>query len=101
MHEIEIRVSDYFKFTMPACFAGNHENIEVSIEYGKPADSSNTVHYNVWARSGNSSVKLFIYKSKVSVGDDAVSNIMTDLNENSDFHEQMKRFIGFIEEKGI
>ena len=99
LHEIDVRFTNYFKFTMPACFAGGHEDIEMSVEYGDTVENPKTVTYNAWARSGDSSVKFFIYTNKVSANDNAADNIMKDLNENSNFHEQMNHFIGFIEDK--
>ena len=101
LHEIEVKNEDYFKFALPSCYAGGHEDIEMSVEHGKTIGDTDTVTYNAWARRGDSLIKYFVFTNRVPATSDAVNNIMADMNENPKFEEQMEWFIEFIEKRDL
>ena len=101
LHEIDVQNTDYFKFLLPECYAGGHENIEISVEHGKTINDENTVTYNAWARKRDSSVKFFIFTNRVPATDNTVYNIMADMNENQEFETQINKFIEFTDKRSI
>jgi hypothetical protein len=100
LHELDVQSINCIKYIIPSCYAGGHEDIEITADYGEDTNNNpGNVRYNAWARKGNASVKFFVFTNEVPTADDAIESIMADMNENPEFEAAMQRLVAFIEKK--
>lgn len=92
--ETTIKKIDYFTFLLPVTAWGFHDDMimEICVEYGKSADSTQYCA-NVWAHQKGSLIKQFIYPLSVRVGREPETAIVEALNTDETFGNLMRDFI--------
>ncbi len=95
--EIDVQEISYIRFMLPELDTGRND-IEITVDYGISASSSETITANVWARIGGSAMKGYlcsVHVPKIDVEENGYGEIVMAINKDKTFYERLAGYLKF------